>query len=256
MKITIVQNNIQWEDKKANLIHLAEMISGINEPTDLIILPETFNTGFSMNTSALAEEMGSDTCKWMQDIVSTKNYAVCGSIFIREEGRFYNRFLFIDNSGRTVTYNKRHLFSIGGEDKNFTRGNNRTVFEYQGIRLNTVICYDLRFPVWLRNQNDYDLLICVANWPDSRRDVWKTLLKARAIENQAYVAGVNCIGVDNAGNRCIGESVVFDPRGNAILTLPENREGIGSVDISLNELLNFRKKFPVWKDADDFLINT
>jgi omega-amidase len=255
MRITIIQHDIRWEDRTANLNHLADMISRLEDQTDLIVLPESFNTGFSMNAGELAEEMGSETYRWMLDIAKKTRSAICGSYFIKEDGRFFNRFIFVDPHERKVLYDKRHLFSIGGEDILFTRGNERAVFDYMGIRINPVVCYDLRFPVWLRNRGDYDLLICVANWPESRKDVWNTLLKARAIENQSYVAGVNCIGIDDAGNRCVGESSIIDPKGRPIVTLPENEEGISTAEISLKELEDFRIKFPVWKDADDFTIN-
>jgi omega-amidase len=254
MKIAIVQHEIRWEDTTANLNHLAEMIGGIMDQPDLIILPETFNTGFSMNASDMAEETRSQTFTWMLDIAKKMNSAVCGSYFVKDSGRFFNRFVFVGNTGRVSSYDKRHLFSIGGEDILFTRGNERNVFKYGELRINPVICYDLRFPVWLRNRGDYDLLVCVANWPESRSEVWNTLLRARAIENQSFVAGVNCIGTDNAGNRCIGESALIDPKGREIITLPQNKEGIGSAEISSKELEDFRKKFPVWKDADDFTI--
>jgi len=255
MKITIVQHKIRWEEKNANLGHLDEMISGLQYQTDLIVLPETFNTGFSMNAGEMAEDEGADTFKWMADIAKKANSAICGSYFVRAGSHFFNRFIFVDKTGRSIVYDKRHLFSMGGEDKLFTRGEKRAVFEHMEMRVNPVVCYDLRFPVWLRNRGDYDLLICVANWPESRREVWNTLLRARAIENQSYVAGVNCIGIDNAGNRCVGESVIVDPKGNAIIELPENQEAIASAEISLKELEDFRKKFPVWKDADDFTVH-
>jgi omega-amidase len=255
MRITLVQSEIRWEDKTANLSHLNEMISATEDHSDLIVLPETFNTGFSMKGLEMAEETRSDTFKWMLDIAKGRNAAICGSYFIKEAGHLYNRFVFVDKTGREISYDKRHLFSMGGEDTLFTRGNKRSVFEYGGIRINPVVCYDLRFPVWLRNRGDYDLLICVANWPESRREVWNYLLRARAIENQAFVAGVNCIGIDNSGNRCSGESVLIDPKGRVILTLPENQEGAATAEITLNELEDFRRKFPVWKDADDFKIN-
>jgi predicted amidohydrolase len=255
MRITLVQHEIRWEDKTANLKHLAEMIGGIKDQTDLMILPETFNTGFSMNAADMSETVGSITFHWMLEIAKKTNSAVCGSYYVTNDGNCYNRFLFVDRNGRTITYDKRHLFSIGGEDLLFTRGKERSAFEYNEFRINPVVCYDLRFPVWLRNRGDYDLLVCVANWPQARKDVWSTLLKARAIENQSYVAGVNCIGVDNAGNHCAGESVIIDPKGNPIVSLPDEKEGIASAEISLQELKNFRKKFPVWKDADDFTIN-
>jgi omega-amidase len=255
MRISIVQHEIRWEDKSVNLTRLTEMISGLKEKTDLFILPETFNTGFSMNARDMAEETGSVTFNWMQETAVKMNSAICGSYFVKDSGRFYNRFVFIDTTGRMVSYDKRHLFSIGGENKLFTKGSERAVFKYMEMRINPVVCYDLRFPVWLRNRGDYDIMICVANWPESRREVWNTLLSARAIENQSYVAGVNCIGIDNAGNRCAGESVVIDPKGRTIVTLPQNKEGIATAEISLKELEDFRKKFPVWKDADDFTIN-
>lgn len=254
MKITIIQPDIQWEGKSANLNHLANMISGIEDQTDLIVMPEMFNTGFSMNASELAETMGSETTRWMLDIAKKRNTAICGSYIVKEDGSFFNRFLFVDKTGREVSYNKRHLFSIGGEDILFTRGSERTLFNYCGLRINPAICYDLRFPVWLRNRGNYDLIICVANWPDSRRDVWNTLLKARAIENQSFVAAVNRVGNDIEGNRYAGESVILGPRGNVMAKLPEYQEGVITAEISLTELESFRKKFPVWKDSDDFTI--
>jgi omega-amidase len=254
MRITIVQQEIRWEDKTANLTHLTQIISGLSGKTDLIILPETFNTGFTMNASEMAEETGSVTFKWMQETAVKVNSALCGSYFVKDSGRFYNRFLFVDSSGKMASYDKRHLFSIGGENVLFTSGSQRAVFKYMEMRVNPVVCYDLRFPVWLRNRGDYDILICVANWPESRREVWNTLLSARAIENQCYLAGVNCIGIDNAGNRCVGESVIIDPKGRIIAALPQNKEGTATAEISLKELNDFRSKFPVWKDADDFTI--
>jgi predicted amidohydrolase len=255
MKITVIQHDIRWEDKTTNLNHLAKMIGGIKDQTDLIILPETFNTGFSMNSADMSETNGSVTFQWMAETAKKVNSAICGSYFVKDDDNYFNRFHFVDCEGRIVTYNKRHLFSPGGEDLLFTRGKERSVFEFKEMRINPVVCYDLRFPVWLRNRGDYDLLICVANWPEPRSDVWNTLLRARAIENQCYVAGVNCIGVDAAGNRCAGESAIIDPKGKTVLSLPQNQEGIATAEISITQLEDFRKKFPVWKDADDFTIN-
>jgi predicted amidohydrolase len=255
MKITIVQSDIFWEDKTANLSHLDQMLSRIGEPTDLIVLPETFNTGFSMNTPGLSEGAKAETFLWLTSRAKKLNAAICGSYMVNEDGKYYNRFLFADPAANVISYDKRHLFSIGGEDKSFTGGNRRVTFSYREMRINPVICYDLRFPVWLRNRNDYDLLVCVANWPESRREVWKTLLKARAIENQSYVAGVNRVGVDGDGNSYAGESVIIDPKGNILVQLPEYSEDIATVEISLKDLEAFRKKFPVWKDADDFMIS-
>jgi predicted amidohydrolase len=252
MKITIIQSDIFWEDKQGNLDSLGMAISKVSGTTDLVILPEMFNTGFSMNTRMLAEESNSGTFRWMKNLASNCGLAICGSYIVKENQKYFNRFVFITAEGETRCYDKRHLFRIGGEDKKFSKGNLRGIFTYRGFRINPIICYDLRFPVWVRNRNDYDLLICVANWPDSRRDVWNTLLKARAIENQCFVTGVNRIGHDEAGNTYTGESVILDPRGRTIAGLPDSEAGHATAEIQMSDLETFRKKFPVLKDADDF----
>jgi len=255
MKITIVQPDILWENKTGNLLKLESMLKEVSGKTDLVILPEMFNTGFSMNAEELFEYKDSDTFVWMQNISREKKFAVCGSYIIKDGTHFYNRFVFVTPDKSSFFYDKRHLFSIGGENTKYQSGKRRKIFKYKGYRINVIICYDLRFPVWSRNRNDYDLLICVANWPDSRRQVWNTLLKARAIENQCYVAGVNRVGNDNTDNHYAGESVILDPRGRIITVVEEYEEGIATGVISLSELNDFRMKFPVWKDADDFTIN-
>jgi omega-amidase len=252
MRITLLQPDIFWEDKSANLDSLGMLISKISGTTDLIVLPEMFNTGFSMNTSLLAEEGDSETFRWMKNITINYHLAVCGSYIVKERKAFYNRFFCLTPEDEVWTYDKRHLFSMGGEDRTFTQGNKRKIFTYKGFRINPVICYDLRFPVWIRNRNDYDLLICVANWPDSRRDVWNTLLKARAIENQCFVAGVNRVGRDEEGNSYSGESAILDPKGRIIINMPEAEAGHATGEIILSELEEFRKEFPAWRDADDF----
>jgi predicted amidohydrolase len=252
MKITILQADIFWEDKAANLDSLGMQISKLSGTTEMVILPEMFNTGFSMNTIQLAEEGNSDTIRWMNNLAANYGLAICGSYIVKEGPGYYNRFVCSTPEGDNFNYNKRHLFSIGGENKSFLRGTGRNIFTYKGFRINPVICYDLRFPVWLRNRADYDLLICVANWPDSRKEVWNILLKARAIENQCFVAGVNRIGRDEAGNNYIGESVILDPHGRTIAAVTEGEAGHATGEIFISELEDFRKKFPVWKDADDF----
>lgn len=252
MKITLLQPDVFWEDKPGNLDSLGMLLSKISGTTDLVILPEMFNTGFSMNVRSLAEEKNSDTFRWMNNISKNCNLAVCGSYIVVEDGCNYNRFVFVTPEGECLTYDKRHLFGIGGEERNFKRGTERKVFSYKGFRIFPAICYDLRFPVWLRNRNDYDLMICVANWPDSRRDVWNTLLKARAIENQCFVAGVNRVGKDETGNNYSGESVLIDPRGKIIATIPYAEAGYSTGELSLSDLEDFRRKFPVWKEADSF----
>jgi predicted amidohydrolase len=255
MRITIVQPDIIWEDISANLFHLENLIAFSKGFTDLIVLPEMFTTGFSMNAKSFAEEPGSTTYLWMKKLSAEKNAAVCGSYIVCEEGACYNRFVFVSPSGDHYSYNKRHLFSISGEDQNYIRGGERLVFSYSGFRIMPVICYDLRFPVWIRNRGDYDLMICVANWPGSRRDVWTTLLRARAIENQCFVAGINRIGKDKEGISYLGDSLLLDARGMALLELNEQSEGHATADLSLQLLNKFRQEFPAWKDADDFTLN-
>lgn len=254
MKLTVVQTDIFWEDKTRNLERLGEIIASVPSGTDIVILPEMFNTGFSMNTAELSETPRSVTFEWMKSISEKGNFSVCGSYIIREGSRFFNRWVFVSERDDIYTYDKRHLFSPGNEDKSFTPGKKRVVFDYRGFRICPNICYDLRFPVWSRNRNDYDLLINSANWPESRRDVWTTLLKARAIENQCYVAGANRIGTDGEGLKYFGDSLILNPRGEIIASGDSYTENLVSGEIKIAELESFRSKFSVWKDADDFSI--
>jgi len=233
---------------------MGEMISSISNGTDLVILPEMFNTGFSMNPAELAESPQSVTLDWMKDIAAKFNSGICGSYIVSENSNFYNRWIFVPPDGEVLIYDKRHLFSMSGEEALFTRGEKRIVFNFRGIRICPNVCYDLRFPVWSRNRNDYDLLINSANWPESRKDVWITLLKARALENQCFVAGVNRVGIDGAGIRYCGDSMILGPKGELIAEGRQNEECIISGEISIGELSDFRRKFPVLKDGDDFTI--
>jgi omega-amidase len=255
MKITIVQPDIIWENRNANLEKIESLLDPVSGKTNLVILPEMFTTGFSMNTENLAEQFNADTLAWMRRISLERQFAICGSFIVDENHSFFNRFVFVTPDQKTYSYDKRHLFSIGGENDSYKPGKERLIFKYNDVRISAIICYDLRFPVWIRNRNDYDLMICVSNWPESRREVWNTLLKARAIENQCYVAGVNRVGSDNEGNNYSGESVILDPRGRKIADIKEYEEGIATGEISIPDLISFRKNFPVWKDADDFKIN-
>ena len=254
MNITLIQSDIIWEDKVRNLERMGELISSIPGGTGLVILPEMFNTGFSMNPAELAEPPESVTSDWMHGMAAKYNSAICGSYIVSENSNFYNRWIFVSPDGEISIYDKRHLFSISGEEALFTRGEKRVVFNFRGIRICPNVCYDLRFPVWSRNRNDYDLLINSANWPESRRDVWITLLKARALENQCFVAGVNRIGIDGAGIRYCGDSMILGPKGELIAEGKQNEESVVSGDISIDELSGFRSKFSVWKDGDNFAI--
>jgi len=254
MKLALIQSDIIWENKFRNLERMGEMISSIRDGTDLVILPEMFNTGFSMNPADLAESPQSVTFDWMHDMAAKFNFGLCGSYIVSENSNFFNRWIFVSSDGGIWIYDKRHLFSIGGEEALFTRGEKRVVFKFRGIRICPNVCYDLRFPVWSRNRNDYDLLINSANWPESRREVWITLLKARALENQCFVAGVNRIGIDGAGIKYCGDSIILGPKGEIIAEGKQNEESIVSGVISIDELSDFRKKFPVLNDSDDFKI--
>jgi len=255
MKISIIQPNLFWEDKIRNLKNLGELILPLYNNTDIVVLPEMFNTGFSMNPELLSEPFFSGTFDWMKNIAQKGNFGVCGSFIVKENMHFFNRWVFVTPESDYWYYDKRHLFGISGEDKLFTPGKNRLVFSFKGVRISPYICYDLRFPVWSRNKNDADLIIYAANWPESRREVWNTLLKARAIENQCYVAGSNIVGTDGTGIKYCGDSVLINPRGEIIKSVNYNEESSVTGVISMTELSDFRKKFPVLNDADNFSMN-
>jgi omega-amidase len=255
MKITIVQPDTIWEDKKANFIRIGQMLENLPGSTDIIVLPEMFNTGFSLDAEELSEKPGEETFKWMNDQSAASSSAICGSYIIRSGSDYYNRFLFVSPEQMHEQYDKRHLFGMAGENRIFTAGKSRKVFEYMGFRILPIICYDLRFPVWIRNRGDYDLIICVASWPDTRREAWNSLLKARAIENQCYVAGVNRAGRDGEGLSYAGDSVVLDPLGKVIAKINEYEEGMATAEISLKQLREFRERFPVWQDSDNFTLD-
>ena len=256
MKIKIVQYDITWEDKLSNLERISNLLSSNRDEADIIILPEMFTTGFSMETARLSEEHGSVTYDWMKSLSEEVNAGICGSYIVKVDNNYFNRWIFVSPGEKTRYYDKRHLFSPGSEDKKYTPGNTRLVFSFRGVRICPVICYDLRFPVWCRNRNDYDLLINSANWPGSRRGVWSALLKARAIENQCFVAGVNRTGIDGNGISYIGDSMILGPKGEKITHTKKGKESVVTGEISMKELLRFRMKFPVLRDADNFKLLT
>jgi len=254
MKISVIQPDTVWEDKYRNFQNLTELIFPLYDNTDIVILPEMFNTGFSMRPAELSESPDGETFRWMKAIAEKGDFGICGSYVVKEDNCFFNRWVFVSPENDTALYNKRHLFSMGGEDSLFTAGSSRVVFSYRGVRIAPFICYDLRFPVWTRNRNDYDLLIYAANWPEIRQNVWNTLLKARAIENQCFVAGSNRTGTDGEGIKYCGESIIVNPRGELIEIAEADQECSITADISLTELADFRNKFPVINDADKFTI--
>jgi predicted amidohydrolase len=254
LKLALIQPVITWEDIDANLAALEQRIEGVAEAADAVILPELFTTGFTMRSRELAEGMDGRTVSWMNRLADHYGCVIAGSLIIRVNASYYNRFIWMEPGGRHSTYDKRHLFRMSGEDLHYDRGERNVTFEINKVRIRPQICYDLRFPVWSRNCQDYEVLIYVANWPAARRDVWISLLKARAIENQAYVIGVNRTGRDGMGIDYMGDSLAYDAKGQVIASLPPQEDGILVVDLSMKVLQDFRQKFPVWKDSDQFKI--
>jgi predicted amidohydrolase len=253
--VAFFQYDIVWENKPANLKKIKEQLVLLEGTTDLLVLPEMFTTGFSMNASELAETNTGETISTVKEWAGLFGMAMAGSFIARENSKFYNRAFFITPAQEVYFYDKHHLFSIGTENHIFSAGNERTIVPYKGWNICLQICYDLRFPVWSRNRNnEYDLLLYMANWPASRISSWNHLLPARAVENLAYVCGVNRVGKDGMDLNYNGFSSVYDMKGELLGSLSPFEEGCVSVEISLEQLHEFRKKFPVWKDADSFEI--
>jgi omega-amidase len=254
MKTTIIQTDLAWEDKQANLDHISSLIEKVEKDSDLVVLPEMFTTAFSMNPSVLSESMTGTSVMWMKEKASSGGFAVCGSLIISVNDRFFNRMLFVTPEGEIAAYDKRHLHSMSGEHTVYSRGNKRIIYNYRKFNFNLQVCYDLRFPVWSRNRGDTDVIIYSANWPDVRSNVWKSLLVARAIENQAYVIGVNRVGVNPDGTSYSGDSVIINPRGETLASLEPGKEGIASACLSMEYLEKYRSDMPVWRDADPFTL--
>jgi omega-amidase len=252
--MALVQSNIIWEDPVANREKYNLLLNDSLKQADIIVLPEMFTTGFTMRSADLAETMFGESFIWMREKALSLKSVICGSLIIRENDKFYNRLIWINPDGEFDYYDKRHLFRMGKEDVFYSPGNKRLIIEYKGWKICPLICYDIRFPVWSRNKNDYDLMIYLANWPSSRQAVWDTLLKARAIENQSWLAGVNRIGQDGAGIDYVGGSCIINARGERVSETAGETEKIIFNALSYNELKHFREKFPVWRDADQFSV--
>ena len=249
LNVTFVQADLFWEDTESNLKHFDELLRRINVDTDLLILPEMFSTGFSMNSTKLAEEMGGKSMTWMQKKAEELNCVVMGSLILKEKENFFNRLIAMDKNGSYSIYDKKHLFSLGHEDENYQAGSRRSIVEVQDWKICPLICYDLRFPEWSRNREDYDLLVYVANWPNPRQNHWRTLLAARAVENQCYVIGVNRVGTDGKAFDYSGYSSIYDYNGNLIVERIEE-ESVTSYELKKQPLIDFRKKLPFLKDQE------
>jgi predicted amidohydrolase len=274
LSFTLIQTNLFWEDKEANLQLLEDKINSIKENTQVVILPEMFSTGFSMKPEELAENMDGKTLHWLKKIAIDKKIIITGSLMIEEKGGYYNRLIWMLPNGQFGQYDKHHLFAYAHEDKHYTAGNQRLIASVNGWKVNLMVCYDLRFPVWSRQQYllqeskqpvsasggeverepEYDVLIYVANWPERRSIAWKTLLVARAIENQCYVIGVNRVGKDGHDIYHSGDSMVVDPLGE-ILYHKADDEDIFTISLEKAHLEKIREKLPFWRDADKFFIN-
>ena len=253
MQVLLIQAPLVWEKPKLNRNYFEECISAISEKVDLIVLPEMFTTGFTMNPSAVAETMQGETVVWIQSLAKAKNCAITGSIVIEENGNFYNRMLFVFPSGEIQHYDKRHLFTLAGEEKVYIAGTQKLIVEYLGWKICPLVCYDLRFPVFSRNVEEYDLLIYVASWPKVRTSAWDALLKARAIENVSYVVGVNRIGEDASGHNYVGHSQVVDCLGEYVVE-PHESEAIFIATLDKSKLREIRQKFAFLNDKDTFEI--
>lgn len=261
LTFTIIQTSLYWEQKALNLQMLEEKINSIQQKTEVVILPEMFSTGFSMKPEQLAEEMDGETVAWMKRVSSEKKIILTGSIMIAEKGNYYNRLIWMLPNGEMGLYDKKHLFAYANEDKHYTSGKKRLISSVKGWKINLQVCYDLRFPVWSRqsaispekNELEYDVLIYAANWPEKRSHMWKTLLQARAIENQCFCIGVNRVGKDGNDIYHSGDSMVVNPLGE-IMYHKAHDEDIYTVSLQREDLNKTREKMPFWKDADQFKI--
>ena len=250
MKVVILQQDIAWADPAEN-VRRAEAAIDCRPGADLYVLPEMFATGFATHPEGVAEPADSETLRWMVRKAAACRAAVAGSLAVEDDGRYYNRLCFVHPDGRVETYDKRHLFTYSGEDRHYTRGTRRVVVNFRGVRILLQVCYDLRFPVWSRNRGDYDVALYVASWPVGRISAWSALLRARAIENQCYVVGVNRVGRDPVADYS-GASVVIDPYGRTIAACEDHHVSAAEAELDLERLAAFRQKFPVLGDGDAF----
>ncbi len=251
MKIALFQTKLAWENPEINRTFIEEYFLNENESFDLFIIPEMFSSGFTMNPENVAETMNGETVSWMKALALKKDCAVCGSLVISENNNFYNRFIFVNPNGKINFYDKRHLFTLAGEHERYSKGNKKVIIEYKDWKICPQICYDLRFPIFSRNHENYDLLLYVANWPKPRINAWDILLKARAVENMCFVIGVNRIGLDENNHEYVGHSQVIDELGNTI-TYADDNLGVFITNLDKQKMHETRKKLNFLKDKDDF----
>lgn len=254
LKIAIIQSDLVWENPEQNRLNFTEKINDITFTVDVILLPEMFTSGFTMSPSNVAETMEGKSVNWMLEMALKTNSAIGGSLVIKEGDTYYNRFVFVKPNGTIETYDKRHTFTLAGENEVYASGKDKVIINYKGWKICPLICYDLRFPVWARNTVDYDLLIYVANWPKPRITAWDALLKARAIENMCYCIGVNRVGFDTNGHEYSGHSAAYDILGEQLLTIEDEKEQIEIVTLSKKHLTSIREKLKFLEDRDYFTL--
>lgn len=254
LKIALIQSDLVWENPEENRKNFTQKIEAIYSEVDLIILPEMFTSGFTMNASSVSEDMSGKTLTWLKELALKKDAAITGSLVISENNNFYNRSVFVHPDGKINTYNKRHTFTLAGEHKVYTAGTSKNIVKYRGWKICPLICYDLRFPVWARNTEDYDLLIYVANWPKPRISAWDALLKARAIENMSYCIGVNRVGLDNNSHKYPGHSACYDVLGERMTNLKPNKESIEIITLEKEIIKTYRDKLNFLNDRDYFTL--
>ena len=254
LRITLLQTPLHWENAPANLSDLEKLLTGLEGTTDLVVLPEMFSTGFTMNAKSNAEPLEGPSMQWMRRMAIQLQAVVTGSLIIHVDGSYYNRLIWMQPDGTYQQYDKRHLFRLAGEEKTYTAGNQRLIFTCKGWAIFPLICYDLRFPVWSRRSKnfDYDLLLYVANWPERRNAAWKMLLPARAIENQSYVVAVNRVGADGNGILHSGDTAIYDFLGEKTSAATAHQKMVLQATLEKKSLINFRNQFPFWQDADEF----
>lgn len=251
LNLALIQTNLHWHDASANQTVFSKQIKALPQHVNLVVLPEMWATGFTMTPESVAETMNGDSVQWMQQMAQTHNLAVCGSLAIKENNTFYNRFLFVHPNGTLDTYDKAHPYTPSGETRVYKAGKDPKLIVYEGVRIRPLVCYDLRFPVFARNTDDYDLLICVANWPSARIQAWNALLRARAIENMAYCVGVNRTGKDAYRLHYPGASAAYNALGDELIFASES-ESVAIVSIDITTLHDLREKLPFLEDRDEF----
>lgn len=251
LSVAIIQTELKWEDIDENLLRLTEKLNQVSD-TDLIILPEMFSTGFTMNAKLVAERESGKAVNWLIKMATSKNTAITGSLVIEENGNYYNRLFFVFPNGKYETYDKKHLFTLAKEHEHYSAGSEKIIVNYKGFKICPLVCYDLRFPVWIRNVEEYDLLIFVANWPNKRVKAWDALLKARSIENMCYTIGVNRVGLDGNDHLYSGHSAVYNALGEKISKENKETEFIEKVTLSLESVTKTRKDFGFLRDRDAF----